>query len=296
VLETRRAAAYSLAGMTTTLTLAIERSLIAAPQPDVSDPATLVWVDYEGIPSAYFYRADGEYWAYLPVVGAFRSEPDGRVLALPNEDASDSLVVDTYRRTIAPMTLQLLGRQVLHASAVETPAGVIGFCADSQTGKSTIAFGLGRSGYRVCADDALAFETEGSDVRILELPFSVRLRPASAAYFGVPVPPPPLLDADGRIVVGEKTASLSALCILRRQNQGKDVELRRLGAAAVIQTLLPHAYCFTLLDEELKRRTVEEYLRLAARVPVYEARFTATLDELPSLLAEIERVLIRKAA
>ena len=120
--------------MTTTLTLAIERGLVAAPKPDVSDPATLVWVDYEGIPSAYFYRVEGEYWAYLPAVGTFRSEPDGRVLALPNADTSDSLVVDTYRRTIAPMTLQLLGRQVLHASAVETPAGVIGFCAVSQTG------------------------------------------------------------------------------------------------------------------------------------------------------------------
>ena len=194
------------------------------------------------------------------------------------------------------MTLQLLGRQVLHASAVETPAGVIGFCADSQTGKSTIAFGLGRSGYRVCADDALAFETGGSEVRMLELPFSVRLRPASAAYFGVPVPPPPPLDAEGRIVVGGKTAPLSALCILSRQSEGRGVELLRLGAAEIMQTLLPHAYCFTLLDDELKRRTVEEYLRLAARVPVYEARFTATLDELPSLLAEIERVLIREAA
>jgi hypothetical protein len=60
--------------------------------------------------------------------------------------------------------------------------------------------------------------------------------------------------------------------------------------------LLPHAYCFTLLDDDLKRRTVAEYLELAARVPVYEARFTATLDELPALLNEIERVLIREAA
>jgi hypothetical protein len=282
--------------MTTTLTLAIERGLVAAPRPDVGDPATLVWVDYEGVPSAYFYRVEDEYWAYLPVVGAFRSEPDGRVLAVPNEDAPDDLVVDTYRRTIAPMTLQLLGRQVLHASAIETPGGVIGFCADSQTGKSTIAYGLSRCGYRVCADDALAFDTEGSGVRMLELPFSIRLRPGSAAYFGVPVPPPPLLDAEGRIVVGEKTDSLSALCILSRQHEGRGVELRRLGAAAVMQTLLPHAYCFTLLDEKLKRQTVEEYLTLAARVPVYEARFTATLDELPSLLTEIERVLIREAA
>ena len=103
MLETRRAAAYSLNAMTTTLTLAIERGLVA-PRPDVSDPATLVWVDYEGIPSAYFYRAEDEYWAYLPAVGAFRSEPDGRVIAVPNEHASDALVVDTYRRTIAPMS------------------------------------------------------------------------------------------------------------------------------------------------------------------------------------------------
>jgi hypothetical protein len=60
--------------------------------------------------------------------------------------------------------------------------------------------------------------------------------------------------------------------------------------------LLPHAYCFTLLDDGLKRKTVAEYLELAGRVPVYEVRFTATLDELPLLLSEIERVLIREAA
>jgi hypothetical protein len=282
--------------MITTLTLAIKRDGRTSPEPDGGDPATLVWVDYEGTPSAYFYRSGDEYWAYLPAVGAFRSDPDGRVVAVPNAGVSDELVVDTYRRTIAPMTLQLLGRQVLHASAVESSSGVIGFCADSQTGKSTIAFGLSRRGYRVYADDALAFEGAGSDIRAFELPFSVRLRPGSAAYFDVPVPAAPLLDADGRITVGDKTAPLAALCVLSRQDEGQGVELRRLGADAVIQRLLPHAYCFTLLDEELKRRTVEEYLALAARVPVYEARFTATLDELPGLLTEIERVLIREAA
>ena len=283
--------------MITTLTLAIaERGDVSAPLPDESDPSTLVWVDYAGTPSAYFYRAGDEYWAYLPVVGAFRSGADGRVLAVPHAGVSNDLVVDTYRRTIAPMTLQLLGRQVLHASAIEAPGGVIGFCADSQTGKSTIAFGLARRGYRVCADDALAFETSGSGVRVLELPFSVRLRPASAAYFDTPVPPAPVLDADGRITVGENGMPLAALCILSRQDEGRGVELRRLAADDVIRMLLPHAYCFTLLDDDLKRRTVAAYLELAGRVPVYEVRFTATLDDLPVLLGEIERVLIREAA
>ena len=283
--------------MITTLTLAIaERGTIAAPLPDENDPSTLVWVDYAGIPSAYFYRAEDEYWAYLPVVGAFRSGADGHVLAVPNGGVSDDLVVDTYRRTIAPMTLQLLGRQVLHASAVESPGGVIGFCADSQTGKSTIAFGLAGRGYRVCADDALAFDTSGAGVRVLELPFSVRLRPASAAYFDVSVPPAPVLDADGTITIGENGLPLAALCILSRQDEGRGVELRRLAADEVIRMLLPHAYCFTLLDDDLKRSTMAEYLVLAGRVAVYEVRFTATLDELPLLLNEIERVLIREAA
>jgi len=283
--------------MITTLTLAIAaREEVSAPMPDESDPSTLVWVDYAGVPSAYFYRAGAEYWAYLPVVGAFRAGSDGCVLAVPNEGTSENLVVDTYRRTIAPMTLQLLGRQVLHASAIESPNGVIGFCADSQTGKSTIAFGLAHRGYRVCADDALAFEASESGVHVFELPFSVRLRPTSAAYFDVPVPAAPRLPPDGRISIGEHELPLAALCILSRQDEGGRVELHRLSADAVIRKLLPHAYCFTLLEDELKRLTVEQYLRLAGRVPVYDVRFTASLEELPLLLNEVERVLIREAA
>ena len=64
----------------------------------------------------------------------FSPEQTGKSLAVPNEDVSDDLVIDTYRRTIAPMTLQLLGRQVLHASAIESPGGVIGLrrLADGQ--------------------------------------------------------------------------------------------------------------------------------------------------------------------
>ncbi len=283
--------------MLTTLTLTTARpGTVPVPRPDEDDPTTLVWVDYAGTPAAYFYRSNGDYWAYLPVVGGFRVGDDGSVLGIPNQGVSHELVVDTYRRTVVPMALQLLGRQAIHASAVLTAAGVIGFCADSQTGKSTVAYGLSQRGYELWADDALAFESVDGAVHTFKLPFSVRLRPASADYFGVQRAPAPDLGPDGLITVGNEQETLAALCILSRQSQGRPVEVRRLEAEAVIRTLLPHAYCFSLLDDELKRRTVQEYLWLAGRVPVYEARFTATLDELPSLLGEIERVLIPEAA
>ena len=54
-----------------------------------------------------------------------------------------------------------------------------------RSGKSTIAYGLHRRGYRLWADDAVALEVSESAITALPLPFDVRLRPATAALFGL---------------------------------------------------------------------------------------------------------------
>ncbi len=56
-------------------------------------------------------------------------------------------------RQFAPLASSILQRLVLHASAVVTETGVVGFIAESGVGKSTLARYLSRQGYRLVADD-----------------------------------------------------------------------------------------------------------------------------------------------
>lgn len=56
------------------------------------------------------------------------------------------------------------GREALHASAVETPLGVVALAAPSGTGKSTLAVELVRRGWPLFADDSLILEAAGKAV------------------------------------------------------------------------------------------------------------------------------------
>jgi len=283
--------------MSMELTLEFARAgSLTAPAPALDEARTQVWCDAAGHDAAYFYVAGSEYWAWLRCIGTFRIGADGEIVVEPDPSASRPLVVDWYRRAIAPMALQLLGIQVLHASAVRTERGVVGFCASSQTGKSTLAYGLAGRGYELFADDALVFDVGQDEVRALEFPFAIRLRPASAAYFGIEHVDPPELGPSSRISVGGPGNPLTAVCLLARREPDDDqgpVAIRRVSAHEAVPRLLPQAYYFTLLGGDRKRRTLGAYLGLTARVPIYEIRFAVALDELPELLSAIETIVFR---
>jgi hypothetical protein len=66
---------------------------------------------------------------------------------------------------ILPNVSLSLGREGLHAAAVETPHGVVAIAAPSGSGKSTLAVELIRRGARLFADDFLVLEREGNGVR-----------------------------------------------------------------------------------------------------------------------------------
>jgi len=171
-------------------------------------------------------------------------------LAVPEPTASYSLVLDAYRRTVLPQALQFFGREVLHASAVVGPSGVVGFCAYSQTGKSTLAFALANRGYVPWADDALAFETGAQVSQALALPFAVRLRPESQEYFAVEPLPPEIEPQNGTVItVGAERKPITALCVLSRGAEDEPSAIEPLEAAEAVTALLPHAYWSTLADE-----------------------------------------------
>jgi hypothetical protein len=241
------------------------------------------WVDEYGT-VAFGWRDGSRSSMRLPGVGVYRWDESGDgVTAIPEPGAVSEAVLDTFHRCVLPMVLQTRGIQVLHASAVLRPDGVIGLCARSRTGKSTLAFALSRElDHQLWADDALAFEA-GREVTSVPLPFSLKLREPSAAHFGGgALPAPPALPP---------AAPLRALFTLTRSESLAAPRVERLSPARAFTALLEHAYCFDAEDPAPRGPMVGHYLELGARVPAFELRFPSDLDLLPATLAEIERAL-----
>jgi hypothetical protein len=244
------------------------------------------WVDLSGSVCAYGYVGADARWIRWPNVVAFRFDDLGAVQAFPESHASPGRILDLFRRSVEPLALQAIGYETLHGSAVATRSGLIGFCGERRTGKSTIAYALSRLGCRQHSDDTIVLLAERQPIRALALPFSVRLRPEAAAFFRVD-------ETAGRDVhVGDdaSTTALAALFVLRRISAGEP-RLERLTPAAACTALLAHAHCFNPQDLDGRRRLLQHYLEIAATVPVHALHFRSDLTRLDSVLARIREAV-----
>jgi hypothetical protein len=230
-------------------------------------------------------------------VARFRFDGRGEQVAVTmNGCVSEGVVQDVYRRWALPLILQALDLEVLHASAVRGPTGVVGFCGDSEAGKSTLAYGLSRRGYPAWADDALALWVFEGSARAVPLPFALRLRHASAAFFGCDARGP--LGSPPSPAITEQGSRLVTLCVLERRDISDvavEVEVSRVSGVAAFAAIAAHAYCFSLKDEARRHRMVERYLALAARVPVLRVRYGSDLMRLSELIDAVE-VVVRDGA
>ncbi len=254
-----------------------------------------MWLDAEGGVFARCRAEGAQYLMELPGLGTLRFDRGGAsVIATPHPDVSPDAVTRVYRDSALPLVLQARGAEVLHASAVLAPSGVVAFCGVSGSGKSTIAYGLHRRGHRLWADDAVALDIAGATVTTERLRFAARLRPPTAALFGLG-PGRARLDAPGGEPEGDR-APLVAVCLLERERDGdRDRMLTPVRPALAFPRVLAHAFCFRFGDSGRKRVMIERYLSLAARVPVFEISVPHGLDLLPALLDVIERAIGRGA-
>jgi hypothetical protein len=280
------------------LKLRIERTgATVPPLTQTLNPRFEVWRDSDGTVYAYAESLGGEYWMHLPGLASFRFSSRGdEIAATVASAAREELVLDAYRRRVLPMALQVCGREVMHASAVRSPAGVTALCADSETGKSTIAFGLSGRGYPLWADDLVAFDISEHVGRAISLPFNMRLRPSAAALFDLDTTQSPIATGDDDSPPGKETAPLLAVCVLRREDAGAaPVAVRRLSLAEAFAAVLAHAWSFGLEEGERKRRMIHNYLDLAAGTPMFDICFQPGLPNLPAILDALEQVMAESA-
>jgi len=270
------------------------------PALDTSNPDIELWRDNDGTICAYGGNLNGTCWLHLPGVATFSfSDENAQITATADASAARGRIVDAYYRTVLPLALQARGIEVLHASAVRMDGGIVALCAIKETGKSTIAYALSRRGHSLYADDAVPFIKSGDVVSALSLPFTIRLRPASAAFFGPDgVPDRRSPHPDAQTPVQLTPERLAAVFVLERNPQGLSntaPSVRRLTGAPAFISALTHAYCFSSVDESQTALMVQHYLDLAASVPIFEVRFGAGLDWLPAITSAIEETVAATA-
>jgi hypothetical protein len=244
--------------------------------------------DPDGVAVAHGWADDSGLWLQVADVATFRFQPGGdEITAFVAATASHASVVDAYRTIALPLALQASGYEALHASAVRTPQGIVAFCAQSGTGKTTVAYALGRRGNRPWADDALVLDIpEDGAILAHQLPFRANVRDETRVAYGT---------ADDEVPAGagdEEPVSLAAVCVLERTVAGGDAPgAHRLHPTEALPCLLEHAHRFDLSDPDVRRRTVQSYLRVAARVPVLRVAFVPGFDRLEALLDTIESAI-----
>jgi len=222
-------------------------------------------------------------WPHLATY-RFSLDRQQDIVAHPDPQASPEIVWDTYRRSVLPMAMQARGCEALHASAVSCAQGVVAFCAVSETGKSSVAYGLARRGFAQWADDAVVLSSDGATTSV-PLPFEVRLRDSANRLFEGSLPRPLRLTRNHRGDQGhEQPARVHAICVLERQAGTAMPGVERIEPASAFRTLLTHAHEFDPHDAVRRATMLERYLGIAATVPVYRIAFQPGQGSFSNLL------------
>ncbi len=238
----------------------------------------LAWRDARGAVVARGARDEDRSELHFPGYATFRfRSPVREIQAIPKLQTDREVLEDVAWRTALPLALAASGVPVLHAAAVRGAEGVVGLCAASGTGKSTLAAALGCRGAPPWADDALAFEVEGDGVRALPLPF--RLQTSE-----VPADPVSRSAAEARRT---EPVPLAALCILERTPRLATPQWLRLPATVAFPSLLSHAYAFDPNDPGEMGSTAIGCLDLCRVVPIFRLRFSPGLSAPPELAARV---------
>ena len=254
---------------------------LSGANPGVWPPGAVMqrWLDTEGRLVATGGRLRGCWWMHWRGLATFWFNDEGAVRAEPARDATESAIRDIFIRGVLPTVLLARGCEGLHASAIMEPAGVVGLCATSGTGKSTLSLALAASGAGHFADDTLMYRVKDGIPVAHRLPFPVRV------------------DASARAAVGEVTASSAGPAespihriyhLVRDQKlESKRPEFVPVPLTRRFEVLLTHAHPFDMGDGDRRRSFIENLMTLARTVDVCECRFAPDLAALPSLAASI---------
>ena len=145
-----------------------------------------------GVPDQTWHDNDGRlvatggldgyvWWMHWPGLATFSFRDAGPVTAAPVSHHKDVEIRDIFVRGVVPVVMLARGCEALHASAIAIgAAGLVALCAQSGTGKSSLALAMtAHTGARQVADDTLVYRVVDDQPLAVPLPFPIRVDAAA---------------------------------------------------------------------------------------------------------------------
>jgi hypothetical protein len=234
------------------------------------------------------HESGGIYHFWTHDAGWYRIDPASRLISIPRN-------ADATRREVrlwgVPTLLCFveLGCIPLHASAVAIPGGAVLLAAPGRFGKTTLAMGFHRNGYRVLSED-LSCCRVGPHPVLLPGPASLRLRPdvfdgqVPAGTRLIAVRPDRVflaVDADRR---GDgRPVPIRGIVLLRES--ARDVVIEPTEAALCLPDLL--ALTFRIRGNAGLARSFKGLSELAAATPIWNLHRPLRIDRLDEVVRRI---------
>lgn len=138
--------------------------LAAVPLPTHS---IINWYHHWRLPNGQISISAGKdghmYWLRFPRIVDFQLSPGSdSITAYRHDGIPDQTIRHLLLDQVIPRLLSHQGKQILHASCIQTENSALAFCGESGWGKSTLAAYFHSEGHPLLTDDCLLLETNDS--------------------------------------------------------------------------------------------------------------------------------------
>ena len=250
------------------------------------------WVFPDGVIWTAFHRTDTGYLLRFPDLADFEVSADGRsVSCRPATDVTEETSRHLYLNQVLPLALSKLGKLVFHASAVEVADAAVAFVAESGRGKSTLAAGFARNGFRFLTDDGLVVEACGNGYRALPSHPSIRLWTDSEAAIiapGARTAPALSYTSKIRFLAGPDIAFCDQPRPLRRvyflgDGSAAALFFQPMSAAEALVEWVKHSFLLDIEDRSLLASHFDQVAGLANQPIHFRLDYPRRFKDLPSV-------------
>lgn len=265
--------------------------LAAEPTPLAREEQTL-WSDDSDL--LVVSRVDGRYLFSFEGFATFEIELSQKTCRIwPEAGATPDTLRHLVFDQILPRLIAHQGQLVLHAGALQTPAGAILFVGPSGRGKSTLVASFQGDATRVLGDDAVILTRRHGAIECEATYPSLRLYPDSlgAVFDAPPVTVSVAQYTTKRSVQGlsrlmNERSPVAAIFVLDKPG-GDQVSVRRMRISDACMAFVEQSFSLNPTDTRCAQQRLHRASEAASTIPTFMLSFPRDFTRLPELRARV---------